>query len=188
MWEELGVDFLAFTGHKMLGPTGIGGLWGRPNCSTSCRRSSAAARWSRSAPWASPPTSAARQVRGRHHADRAGGGLGAAVDYLYALGMMIVPAHEESMTEYALERLAEVAGVRIIGPRPRRTAAPPYLRGPASTRTTPARCSTSRDRCPGRSALRAAGLPVRYGCRRPPECRLPVYTTKAEIDALVEGL
>ena len=42
--STLGADFVAFSGHKMRGPTGIGVLWGRSSCSTRCRRSSAAAR------------------------------------------------------------------------------------------------------------------------------------------------
>ena len=72
-------------------------------------------------------------------------GLGAAVDYLSAIGMDKIPAHEHALTEYAVERLREVPGLRIIGPA---TAEDRGARSPSrsatSTRTTWARSSTSR--------------------------------------------
>lgn len=115
--HELGCDFLAFSGHKMLGPLGSGGLWGR-----------------RAVLEAMPPFlgggSMIRQVdlRSSTYADLPakfeGGtpsiadtiGLGAAVDYLSALGMDRVRAHERELTAYALERLGEVSGLTLYGP------------------------------------------------------------------------
>ena len=114
---DLGADFLAFTGHKMLGPTGIGVLWGRTSCSTACPRSSAAGemievvRWTGST-FAPPP-----------HRFEAGTppiaeavGLGAAIDYLTAIGMDKIAAHEQELTAYALAEMQKVRGLRILGP------------------------------------------------------------------------
>ena len=113
----LGVDFLAFSGHKMLGPSGVGGLYGRyelleqmPPFLTGgsmieqvfMERSS----------YAPPP---ARFEAGVPMTSQAVG-LGAAVDYLETLGMKAVAAHEAELTGLALEELSVIDGVRIIGP------------------------------------------------------------------------
>ena len=124
--QALGADFVAFTGHKMCGPTGIGVLWGRKELLE-----------------ALPPflgggemievvTMAASTYAELPHKFEAGTppiaqavGLGAAVDYLSALGMDAVHAHEQPITAYALERLQQVEGLRVIGP------ATPEARGAA---------------------------------------------------------
>jgi cysteine desulfurase/selenocysteine lyase len=115
--RALDVDFLAFSGHKMLGPLGLGVLYGR-----------------RSALEALPPFltggSMIEVVRmegstylppperfepGVPPAPQAAG-LGAAVDYVTALGMDNVAAHEEALTSHALGLLGEIPGIRILGP------------------------------------------------------------------------
>ncbi len=117
--RELGADFYVFSGHKMLAPTGSGALWAR-----------------RELLEAMPPFMSGGEmihsVHLRHttfaeipYKFEAGTpdvaaaiGLGAAVDYLTALGMENVAAHEEALTAYALEVLArEVPGLRLHGPR-----------------------------------------------------------------------
>jgi len=114
---ELGCDFLAFSGHKMLGPTGIGVLWGRPELLEEMgpflgggemisRVTLDGATWN-DVPWkfeAGTPNIADAIA------------LGAAVDYLEALGMESVRAHEKALVEYALERLADVPEVKVYGP------------------------------------------------------------------------
>ncbi|MFC9976435.1 cysteine desulfurase [Spirillospora sp. NPDC127200] len=115
--QALGVDFLVFSGHKMLGPTGIGVLWGRrelleampPFITGGSMIEVVRMEGSTFMP---PPQ---RFEAGSPNTAQAVG-LGAAVDYLSALGMDRVHAHEEALTGYTLERLAEVPGVRIIGP------------------------------------------------------------------------
>lgn len=115
--DELECDFLAFSGHKMLGPTGIGVLWGR-----------------RELLEALPPYrhggSMIRQVKRERtlFADipqkfEAGTppigeaiGLGAAVDYLEAIGMARVREHEQELLEYAFETLGKMKGMRLLGP------------------------------------------------------------------------
>src|SRR5262249_20373867 len=104
----LGVDFLAFSAHKMLGPYGIGVLFGRaelleamPPFLTGGAVIPVGPRGGRTV--LPPPP----RVRAR---------LAAAVDYLTALGMGNVAAHEESLTAHALDALSEISGVRILGP------------------------------------------------------------------------
>ena len=115
--QALDVDFLAFSAHKMCGPTGIGALYGRLELLE-----------------AMPPFLGGgdmiKEVKLRSfrantlpYKFEAGTpaiaeavGFGAAVDYLSSLGMDEIAAHEHEITEYALERLEEVPGVRLFGP------------------------------------------------------------------------
>jgi cysteine desulfurase/selenocysteine lyase len=188
--QALGVDAVAFTGHKMCGPTGIGVLWGRADLLESL-----------------PPflgggemidevTMAGSTWAVLPHKFEAGTpmiaeavGLGAAIDYLTDLGMDNVRAHERELTSYALDKLQQVEGLRIIGP------------------------TTAEDRGGAISfaldgihphdvgqLLDELGIAVRVGhhCARPACLRYGVpattrasvhlYTTTADIDALVEGL
>jgi len=115
--NELGCDFLAFSGHKMLGPTGTGVLWGRESVleemdpfmgggsmilEVSCE----------TATWNEIP-----QKFEAGTPDVAGAiGLGAAIDYLQQLGMENVRRHEVEVTTYALDRLSSVEDLMIFGP------------------------------------------------------------------------
>ncbi len=113
----LGVDFLAFSGHKMLAPYGIGVLFGRaevleempPFLTGGSMIEVVRMEGSTFMP---PPQ---RFEPGVPPAAQAVG-LAAACDYLSALGMANVAAHEESLTAYALDTLGAIGGVRILGP------------------------------------------------------------------------
>jgi cysteine desulfurase/selenocysteine lyase len=114
---ELGADFLAFSGHKMLGPSGIGVLWGRyevldelPPFLTGGSMIEIVRM--EGSTFAAPPQRFEAGVPMTAQAI----GLGAAVDYLTGLGMENVEAHEKALTGYALARLAEIPGVTVIGP------------------------------------------------------------------------
>jgi cysteine desulfurase/selenocysteine lyase len=113
----LDVDFLAFSGHKMLGPLGLGVLYGKyaqlealPPFLTGGSMIEVVRM--ESSTFLPPP---AKFEPGVPPAPAAAG-LAAAVDYLTALGMDNVAAHEESLTAHALDALREIRGVRIIGP------------------------------------------------------------------------
>ncbi len=114
---EIGADFYAWTGHKALGPTGIGVLHGRRELLEEMEPfltggDMIASVDFQSVTWnelpykfeaGTPPIAEAV-------------GLGAAVEYLQALGMERVRAHERALTAYMLERLAEVPDLRVVGP------------------------------------------------------------------------
>jgi cysteine desulfurase/selenocysteine lyase len=183
-------DFLVFTGHKVTGPTGIGVLWGRGDllgqlppflgggemiATVTMERSTYAGIPHRFEAGTPPIVEAV--------------GLGAALDYLAAVGMDAVRAHEEAITGYALEGLASVGGVTVLGPPD------PALRGGAVAFEVegihPHDVS---------QVLDSRGIAVRAGhhCAKPAHKRFGVqsstrmssylYTTPAEIDALVDGL
>jgi cysteine desulfurase/selenocysteine lyase len=116
--SELGVDFIAWSGHKMLGPLGIGCLWGKSEILAAMPPfitggSMIETVHMESSTFALPPK---RFEAGVPMAAQAVG-LSAAVDYLHRIGMAAVAAHEHDLTEAALRELAEIDGVRIIGPK-----------------------------------------------------------------------
>jgi cysteine desulfurase/selenocysteine lyase len=113
----LGVDFAAFSGHKMLGPSGVGVLYGRHELLAAMPPfltggSMIEQVFIDHATYAAPP---ARFEAGVPMTSQAVG-LGAAVDYLQTVGMRAVADHEAALTGYALQELSAIPGVRIIGP------------------------------------------------------------------------
>lgn len=188
--DRLGVDFMAFSGHKMCGPTGVGVLWGRYDLLAKLPPFLAGGEMNDvvsmdSSTYTQPPY---RFEAGTPVIAQAVG-LGAAVDYLDALDMRAVAAHCHDLTSYALEAMADVDELRILGPSTSvdRGGAISFALGEADTEDI------------GR-ALDELGIAVRVGhlCARPACVRfeLPattrasfqLYTTKGEIDAFVEGL
>jgi cysteine desulfurase / selenocysteine lyase len=114
---DLGVDFAAFSGHKMFGPTGVGVLWGRsellhamPPFITGGSMIETVSM--ETTTYAAPPQ---RFEAGSPNAAQAVG-LGAAVDYLHELGMHRIAAHEHALTERLLAGLARRPWVRVVGP------------------------------------------------------------------------
>jgi cysteine desulfurase/selenocysteine lyase len=113
----LGADFLAFSGHKMLGPYGIGVLFGRADLLEAMPPfltggSMIEVVRMEGSTFLPPPQRFEPGVPAVAEA----AGLAAAVDYLSGLGMGAVAAHEESLTAHALDALREINGVRILGP------------------------------------------------------------------------
>ena len=115
--EALGIDFLVFSGHKALGPTGIGVLWGRSELLNELPPflfggSMIEMVTMTTATWAPVPQKFEAGVPNMAQAV----GLGAALEYLTKLGMDNVHAHERALTGYLLERLKSIKEIRIIGP------------------------------------------------------------------------
>ncbi|MCW2832502.1 MAG: cysteine desulfurase [Nocardioides sp.] len=183
-------DVLVFTGHKVVGPTGIGVLWGRREVldalppfhgggemiETVTMQRSTYAQIPHKFEAGTPPIIEAI-------------GLGAAVDYLDHVGLDAIHAHEQALTGYALEGLTSVPGLRVLGPldaASRGGAISFELEGVHPHDIA--------------QVLDSRGIAVRAGhhCAKPAHARFGVqastrmssylYTTPTEIDALVDGL
>jgi cysteine desulfurase/selenocysteine lyase len=186
----LGVDLAAFSGHKMLGPTGIGALYGRRELLNGLPPfltggSMITTVTMERAEYLSAPQ---RFEAGTQPVAQAIG-LAAAADYLRSVGMDRIAAHEAAIGAQLVERLAAIDGVRVLGPKP-----------PA------ARVGLASFVVDGTHAhdigqfLDDRGIAVRVGhhCAQPLHRRLGVtastrassylYTTQSDIDALVDGV
>lgn len=188
--QALDVDFLAFSGHKMCGPTGIGVLYGKRQLLEQMPP------WMGGGDMISRVTLDGSTWNELPYKFEAGTpiiagaiGLGAAVDYLSALGMDKIHAHEQMLIGYALQRLAEVPGLTVYGP------------SDASQKGAVAAFSMQGIHAHDvAQVLDSQGIAVRAGhhCAMPlhDHLQLPatarasfyLYNTVAEIDALVTAL
>ncbi len=115
--QALDTDFLAFSAHKMCGPTGIGALYGKTELLEKMPPFLGGGDMIKEVKLRSfRPNALPHKFEAGTPAIAEAVGFGAAVDYLSALGMDAVAAHEHEITEYALERLEEVPGVKLFGP------------------------------------------------------------------------
>ncbi|HEX2903322.1 MAG TPA: cysteine desulfurase [Jatrophihabitans sp.] len=188
--QELDVDFVGFTGHKLYGPTGVGVLWGRYELLAALPPFLGGGEMIETVDmsgttFAAPP-----------HRFEAGTpmiaeaiGLGAAIDYLSGIGMPAVQRHEEQLTAYALDALQSVPGLKVIGPNV------PDHRGATISFTVkgihPHDVAQLLDE--QGIAVRAGHhcarpVCVRYGVPATTRASFGVYTTTGEVDALVAGL
>ena len=186
--EALGCDFFACSGHKMLGPTGVGVLWGRPEILDEMDPFLGGGEMIREvhldySTWNALPY---KFEAGTMNIAQAVG-LGAAVDYLGELGMENVREHERRLGKYAYRRLSELEGVEIYGPMEDRTGLVSF----SLPDVHPHDLS---------QLLDEEGIAIRSGhhCAQPLMRRLGVaatarasfylYNTEKEVDALVEAL
>ena len=187
---ELDIDFLAFSGHKSVGPTGVGVLWGRSNLLAELPPflfggSMIESVTMTDATWAPAPRKFEPGVPNMAQIV----GLGAALNYLTAIGMEKIHEHETHLTEYALAKLQEIPELRIVGPTDM------FLRGGAVSFTVGAIHPHDLGQF-----LDNSGIAVRTGhhCAWPLTRKMGVasttrasfylYNTTEDIDALVTGI
>lgn len=187
--QALDADFFVFSGHKMCGPTGIGVLYGKRDLLEAMPPFMGGGDMIREvklsgSKWNGVPF----KFEAGTPAIAEAIGLGAAVDYLQQVGMEWIHAHECEITRYAYERMAEVEGLRILGPAPEQRGG---LVAFTLQGVHPHDISAILDR---------SGVAVRAGhhCAQPLHDRLGVhasarasfylYNTREEVDVLVEAL
>ena len=186
--QALGADFYVFTGHKLYGPTGIGVLWGRRALLESLPPFLGGGDMIRTvtfekSTWAELP-----------HRFEAGTpaiieaiGLGAAIDYVEAIGFERIQAHELALTEHALRRLSAIEGLRILGQAQERGGVISFTMENAHAHDI----ATLLDR--NGIAIRAGNhcaepLMHRLGVGSTARASFGLYTTMGEIDLLAESL
>lgn len=115
--RDLGCDFLAFSGHKMCGPTGIGVLWGRKEILDAMPPYNSGGNMIDRVEYSHSTFKSAPARFEAGTPDIAGViGLGAAVDYIESVGREAIFAHDLALSAYALGKLRELPGIRILGP------------------------------------------------------------------------
>lgn len=188
--KTLGVDFITFSGHKAVGPTGIGVLWGRAELLAELPPFLTGGSMIENvtmatATWAAAPKKFEAGVPNMAQAV----GLGSALNYLMAIGMKEIFAHELALTEYALGKLLQIKDLKIIGSQDM------TMRGGAISFT----CGEIHPHDLGQF-LDSQGIAVRTGhhCAWPLTRKLGVpattraslylYNTEADIDALVKAI
>lgn len=186
--QALDCDFYAFSGHKVYGPTGIGVLYGKEE-------------WLDRMPPYMGGGEMIRRVTFEHTTFNelpfkfeagtpdyvATTGLARALDYVSALGMDRIHAHEQALTRYALERMREIEGIRIFGNATERDAVVSFLVGDIHHLDM----GTLLDRLG--IAVRtghhcAEPLMRRFGVEGTVRASFGLYNTREEVDALVEGI
>lgn len=187
--QDIDCDFLAFSGHKMLGPSGIGVLYGKRELLEAMppflhggdmikKVTLEKAEWN-ILPW---------KFEAGTPCIVEGIGLGVAIDYLSAIGMENIKHHEREITAYALEALSEVEGIKVYGPSANLkggvaafTLAEIHAHDMGTILDSEGICVRAGHHC-------AMPLHERLGLAATARASFYLYTTKEEIDLLVEGL
>lgn len=186
--QAMDCDFFAFSGHKMYGPTGIGVLYGKEEWLDRLPPYQGGGEMIESVSF---EKTVFEHLPFKFEAGTpdyvATTGLAKAIDYMTAVGMNNIQRHERELTEYAMQRLSEVEGIRIFGRAPRKDAVVSFLVGDIHHLDM----GTLLDRL---------GIAVRTGhhCAQPLMIRLGIqgtvrasfamYNTREEIDALASGI
>lgn len=186
--QAMDCDFFAFSGHKMYGPTGIGVLYGKEEWLDRLPPYQGGGEMIESVSF---EKTVFEHLPFKFEAGTpdyvATTGLAKAIDYMTAVGMDNIQRHEHELTEYAMQRLSEVEGIRIFGRAPRKDAVVSFLVGDIHHLDM----GTLLDRL---------GIAVRTGhhCAQPLMIRLGIqgtvrasfamYNTREEIDALASGI
>jgi cysteine desulfurase/selenocysteine lyase len=187
--KALGMDFLAFSSHKLLGPTGIGALYGRAELLQAMPPFLGGGDMIKSVHLRSfTPNDVPHKFEAGTPAIAEAVGFGAAIQYLTRLGMEAVAAHEREMVSYALERLEEIPGVRVFGPTAEKKG------GVASFTLEGVHPHDiaqilDRDGIAVRAGHHCAQpLHEKYGITATARASFYVYSLQEEVDALVKGI
>ena len=186
--QELGADFLTFSGHKLYGPTGIGVLWGRADLLNAMPPYQSGGEMIRSVTYEETIFNVLPAKFEAGTPDIAGAiGLSAAIEYLEAIGMEKIAAYEQALMQYGADLLSSIEGVRIIGNAADKGGVLSFIMDAAHAHDIG-------------TILDAEGIAVRTGhhCAQPVMARygvaatarasLGLYNTTAEIDSLVKAI
>ena len=187
--QALDADFLAFSAHKMCGPTGIGALYGREELLEKMPPFLGGGDMIKEVKLRSfRPNTLPHKFEAGTPAIAEAIGFGAAVDYLNTLGMDNVAAHEHEITEYALERLEEIPGLKLFGPDAQHKGgvAAFTLEG---VHPHDVAQILDRDGIAVRAGHHCAQpLHEKFGIPATSRASFYVYSTKDEVDLLVNGI
>ncbi len=188
--QELGCDFLAFSGHKMLGPMGIGVLWGRRELLEEMSPYQAGSNMAHQIDLASAEFEHGARKFGAGTPNVPGAvGLASAVQYLRSQDRSAIEHHEGQLTQHALQQLTAIQGLRLLGPRARSQRLPVFsfvLAGYSPARVL--RYLDERGIAVRAGDLAALPLLKRLGVSTAVRASCYLYTQTAELDRLAAAL
>jgi cysteine desulfurase/selenocysteine lyase len=187
--QALDVDFLAFSAHKMVGPTGIGVLYGKLDFLQEMPPFLGGGDMIKTVHLREfVPNSLPHKFEAGTPAIAEAVGFGAAIDYLTSVGMDNVAAHEHEITEYALERLEEVPGVKLFGPSVQDKGGVASFTFDGVHPHDVAQI-LDRDGVAVRAGHHCAQpLHEKFGITATSRASFYLYNTKEEVDQLIEGI
>jgi cysteine desulfurase / selenocysteine lyase len=187
--QTLDADFYAFSSHKMLGPTGIGVLYGKRDLLEAIAPFMGGGDMIRRVSYAGfEPAALPHKLEAGTPAIAEAVGLGAAVDYLVAVGLANIHAHEQALARYAMDRLTEVPGTRIFGPSADKRGGLVAFSMDIAHPHDVAQILDSRGIAVRAGHHCAMPLHEKLGVSATTRASFYLYSTFAEIDALIEGL
>ena len=188
--QGLGCDFLVFSGHKMLGPMGVGVLWGRRELLEEMSPYQAGSKMAHAVDLASQEFEHAARKFGAGTPNVSGAiGLAAAVEYLRTQDRSAIERHEAQLTQYALEQLTDISGLRLLGPHSAAQRVPVFsfvLAGHAPAEVL--RYLDSRGIAIRAGDLSALPLLKRFGVGAAARASCYLYTQTEELDRLAAAL
>jgi cysteine desulfurase / selenocysteine lyase len=188
--RALGCDFLAFSSHKMLGPMGVGVLWARRELLDEMSPYQAGSNMAHAIDFSSQEFEHGARKFGAGTPNVAGPvGLAAAVEYLKRQDRSAIERHEEQLTQHALKQLADVPGLRLLGPRTPEQRIPVFsfvLAGHPPAEIL--RHLDSRGIAVRAGDLAALPLLKRFGVNAAVRASCYLYTETAELDRLAAAL
>ncbi|MCL4531441.1 MAG: SufS family cysteine desulfurase, partial [Chloroflexi bacterium] len=187
--QALDVDFMAFSAHKMCGPTGIGALYGKTELLEAMPPFLGGGDMIKEVKLRSfRPNSVPHKFEAGTPAIAESIGFGAAVDYLSTIGMDEIAAHEHEIIEYALERLEEVPGLKVFGPSADEKGGVASFTFDGIHPHDVAQI-LDRDGIAVRAGHHCAQpLHEKFGIPATTRASFYLYSTKAEVDALINGI
>ncbi|GAB4503787.1 MAG: cysteine desulfurase [Anaerolineales bacterium] len=187
--RALDVDFLAFSAHKMCGPTGIGILYGKAAMLEAMPPFLGGGDMIKTVHLRSfVPNSLPHKYEAGTPAIAEAIGFGAAVDYLTSIGMDAIAAHEQELTEYALERLEEIPGVTVFGPSAQHKGGVTAFTLEGVHPHDVAQILDSEGVAVRAGHHCAQPLHEKFGITATTRASFYLYNAKEEIDRLVEGI
>jgi cysteine desulfurase/selenocysteine lyase len=188
--RDLGVDFYAFSGHKLFGPTGIGVLWGRRELLEKMPPYQGGGDMIESVTFEKTTYASIPNKFEAGTPDIAGAvGLGAAIDYLGGVDLDAVHAHEEALLAYATGQLRQIPGLRIVGTAKHKGSVISFVLEDPPVASFDIGMKLDADGVAVRTGHHCC-QPVMDFMKIPGTARasLAMYNTKADVDALVRGL
>ncbi len=186
--REIDADFLAFSAHKMCGPTGIGALFGKMDILTEMPPFLGGGDMIRKVTFSGfTTTDVPSKFEAGTPAIAEAVGFGAAIDYLSSIGMAEIAKHEQEIAAYGLQRLADSGGIKVLGPETGRGGVLSFVLDGIHPHDI-AQILDSEGVCVRAGHHCAQPLHIKFGLPATTRASFYIYNSKSDVDKLIHAL